>query len=382
MKIAFDAKRAFHNHRGLGNYSRTLIDGLGKSFPNNEYLLFTPPVKDPHFHNWGKNLKSCEVVSPDGLVGKMFPSFWRSLFLNSELEDRDIDIFHGLSHELPPGIHKRNMAKIVTIHDLLFMRLPENFFWLDRLIYKKKFEYSAKAADLIVTISQQSKQDIMEYLKVPEEKIRVVYQSCNPLFQVPYNPRSELTDQLPDKYILYVGALSEGKNVLALLEAFAKQERCKDYILLIVGRGESYKKKMIQRALELKVSERLLFLTADHVENVVPIYKNASLFVFPSLFEGFGIPVIEAQFLGVPVITSSGSCLEEAGGIAAKYIDPNNTDHLSEVMGEVLASQIIREKMISDGYINAQKFSLENTSKSLMSIYQEVLDSNRSNITT
>jgi glycosyltransferase involved in cell wall biosynthesis len=376
MKIGFDAKRAFHNFRGLGNYSRNLLEGLFKYYPNEEYYLYTPAFQDKRAIEWGKRNSLGKIITPNKMRGKIMSSAWRSLFLTSALKQDQIDIYHGLSHELPPGIGKSKIKSIVTIHDLIFMRYPEFFPQIDRWVYKKKFSSAIDMADMVLAICEQTKEDLIELLKCPADKIRVHHQSCSPEYY--YRKSEEELEnvfkkfELPEFYILYVGALEERKNALSLVKAFS---RIKDHIphdLILVGQGKEYKKliekEIVNQGLQLRVK------ILSHVDNIdLPcIYQGASLFVLPSFFEGWGVPIVEALFSETPVITSKGSCFPESAGDYSLFIDPNCIEDLADKMEKVLFDEDMQKEMSTRGRMHAEKFHWKNTTDNLMDIYSKI----------
>ncbi len=178
MNIGFDAKRAFHNSTGLGHYSRTLIRSLADCYPEHQYYLFNP--KPSSLFSFPE--KNIQEVRPASFINNIFSSVWRSSWVKNDLKKYKIDIYHGLSHEIPVGIQKTGIKSVVTIHDLIHERHPEQYNAIDVKIYNKKFRYACANADKIIAISEQTKKDIIEFYKTPEEKITVCYQSCNPAF--------------------------------------------------------------------------------------------------------------------------------------------------------------------------------------------------------
>ena len=372
MRVGFDAKRVFHNLRGLGNYSRTLVSGLSKYYPRDDYYLFTPEFNDS---SWIKNYPDLNVITPKRSFFKMFPSLWRSLFLKGDLTSQDLDIYHGLSHEIPPFIDHSRVKTVVTIHDLLFMRYPENFPWIDRQVYKWKYSSSCKRADLVVAICEQTKRDIVDFLNIPEKKIKVLYQSCNPIFYEKLSEqaksKSSLKYSLPDEFILYVGALEANKNVLNLIKAYKLAST--NISLVIVGRGDEYKKLMEKEISDLEIQGKVIFLDFVPLDDLPGIYQNAKLFVFPSFFEGFGLPIVEALFSGTPVITTKGSCFPEAGGEHTIYVDPHEPNELCDAINRVLTNDSLREEMIQKGLEYVTKFSQKATRETLHQTYLDLL---------
>jgi glycosyltransferase involved in cell wall biosynthesis len=374
MKIGFDGKRALHNLRGLGNYSRTLIESLDIHFPENEYLLFSSPVKNEELSSWYESLsKQTKVIGPNSNLLKKFPSIWRSLLLNKDLQSFDLDVYHGLSHEIPPGVNKSNFLKVVTIHDLLYLKFPKNFSFIDRNVYHRKFHHSVREADIVVAICEQTKRDIIEYLHVPEEKIHVIYQSCSPQFyeEASLEEKSRVKEkhQLDKDYVFHIAAMEPNKNQLSIVKAFEKIKDEVEENLVLAGRGGDYKQKVKDYIKEKGLSSRVKVLEDVPMTDLPALYQMATLFVFPSFYEGFGIPIIEAQFSKTPVITSLGSCFPESGGPAAKYIDPHTISDISNSMLEVLGDKELQKEMAQKGHEFVQKFHWKNTSKNLIDLY-------------
>ena len=376
MRIGYDAKRAFHNFRGLGNYSRTLLESLFKYYPDEDYYLYTPTYSDPRSTEWAKRNDRATIITPKTGKNKIMGTAWRSLFLTPQLEKNQLDIYHGLSHELPPGIGKSKIKSVVTIHDLIFMRYPEYFPKVDRWVYKKKFSSAIEMADRVVAICEQTKTDLIELLNCPEEKIHVVHQSCNPDF---YGPKSEEQKEalkrkfdLPEFFILYVGALEERKNALSLVKAFS---RIKDHIphnLILVGRGKEYKKELEKEIVHQGLQLRVKILSNVENDDLPTMYQAADLFVFPSFFEGWGVPIVEALFSETPVITSKGSCFPESAGRYSQFIDPHSIEEIAEKIEKVLFDESLQKEMTSQGRIHAEKFHWKNTSENLMNLYQSL----------
>ena len=179
MRIGFDAKRAFFNNTGLGNYSRATINALCRMLPEDDHFLYTP-LKGKHtIYSPPEN---ATVRLPSTIWGSQLKSYWRTYGLAKQLAKEKIDIYHGLSNEIPVGIERTGVKSIVTIHDLIFMRLPHLYSPLDRRIYEKKVRNAVRNADRLIAISRQTKEDLRELFGADEEKIRVLYQGCNPGF--------------------------------------------------------------------------------------------------------------------------------------------------------------------------------------------------------
>lgn len=371
MNIGFDGKRAANNLTGLGNYSRSLIAHMAKYFPQNQYFVYTPKVKDrPQIKAFAET-KGVELKLPE--TKKMF---WRSLGVKKQLLKDKIDLYHGLSHELPLGIHRIGIPAIVTIHDLIFIRLPQYYGFIDRFIYKLKTKYACKHADCIVAISEQTKRDIVQLFKTDPNKIAVVYQSCDDSFKLPaadeIKKLLKKRYNLPGHYILNVGTIEPRKNLLSLISALKTIDE--SYKLVVIGKKTPYFKRIEEEVQKLELNNRILFLQNIPFTDLPVIYQMASVFAYPSIYEGFGIPIIEALYSNIPVVAATGSCLEEAGGPSSLYVHPADHTALASAINSILTNPILQAEMKEKGMAYVQKFNNEHISKQMMQLYTKTLD--------
>lgn len=370
MNIGFDAKRAFLNHSGLGNYSRTLIRSLIEYFPNHHYSLFTTKKGSPDFSSYVSAHENVAVIQPQTFIDKKISSRWRSCSVTKLLSDNKLDVYHGLSNELPFNIKSFKGKKIATIHDLIFLRYPKLYPLIDRKIYTKKFKSACALADVIIATSEQTKNDIVEFFSVKPEKIKVVYQSCDQAFyrEITEEHCQKIISQynLPKNYLLYVGTIEERKNLLTILKA---QTIIKEIPLVVIGKKKSYFKKIQQFIGDNKLENRVLFLENVPNEVLPAIYKRADIFIYPSLFEGFGIPIIEALTSKTPVITSQGGCFAEAGGKDSIYIEPTNHEQLAEEIKKILSYPEFKKNMSENGFEHSRMFLPEKIASEIINIY-------------
>jgi glycosyltransferase involved in cell wall biosynthesis len=385
MNIGFDAKRAFHNQTGLGHYSRTLIRSLASSFPEHQYFLFNPkPSTQVEFHE--RNIRE---VLPQSFLSKKLSSVWRSNWVKKELQQLKIDLYHGLSHEIPVNIQKTGIKSIVTIHDLIHERYPEQFKAIDRKIYATKFRYSCEHADKVIAISQQTRQDIIDFYKTPPEKIEVCYQSCNPAFGATVaDERKEAVKKhygLPEQFFLYVGSIIERKNLLNLCKAMQLIRNETSIPLVVIGNGGDYKQTVKNYIYQHQLEDRIIFLSDQPAAKFSPgfqsaedfpaIYQQAIAMIYPSIFEGFGIPVLEALWSRIPVITSNVSCLPEAGGDAAFYVDPFQPEQIAQQMKRILHDSAFVQQQVEKGWQHAQGFTNHTTAARVMDVYMRLAGS-------
>ena len=374
MRIGFDAKRAFFNQRGLGNYSRDTIRVLSNSCLGNQHFLYVPRQENRIAFDY--NSDNCHLRFPEGIYStKWLSSWWRTSKICKDIEKDELDIYHGLSHELPYGIEKTGVKTVVTMHDVIFLKNPELFPLFDRYSFKKKYIHGCRTADRIIAVSEQTKSDLVEYMGEKEERIDVVYQGCNPMFHRPIGEERLLSTKqkynLPSEFMLIVCAVERRKNHELILKAMRDPKV--ELPLVVVGRPSDYQRQLQTLVHEYRLEKRVLFFNDVKQEDLPAIYKLAKIFVYPSLFEGFGIPIIEAMTVGTPVITSKGSCFKETGGDAARYVSTDNADELSEAIISILSQEDTIREMREAGFRHVSKFSDENIARNIMNTYKKIV---------
>ena len=373
MRIGFDAKRAFYNQTGLGNYSRDSIRILSHFYQDNDYFLYTPKLLQNNSLSFLRNRENCHTRVPFSLVGNLFKKYWRSKNIVKDLIQDEIDIYHGLSHELPLGIEKTKIKTVVSIHDVIFIRYPHLFTTIDRKIYHKKFLSACKRADKIIAISKQTKSDIIKFFDIKENKIEVVYQGCNVIFQksIPNNEKQEVISKynLPQNFLLYVSSITERKNLLSILKSI---NNLNNQHLVIIGDGKTYKRKCLEYIRKHNLQEKVHLIHKINLKEMAAIYQSADILLYPSLFEGFGLPILEALFSKIPVITSKGGCFSEAGGKHSIYINPLSDKELTKAIIKIQSDKYLRAKMIEEGHQYAQNFTDIKVAKNLYNIYKNL----------
>lgn len=372
-RIGFDAKRLFNNFTGLGNYSRTLLQNLAAYYPENAYFLYTPRARrhaETHFFLASPTFYVCEPKGP-------FKALWRSWGVKNQLHRHRIQLYHGLSHEIPFGMKGSGIATVTTIHDLIFKDHPGQYRWADRQIYDLKFGYACRHSDAIVAISEATKRDIIRYYDIPPEKISVVYQTCHERF-MQERPLREL-DEVCQKYgmtgpyLLYVGSIIERKNLLGIVQALGILPESLRLPLAIVGKGGEYQQQVIDYARQKGLSKYLHFIFPEPAE-LPALYQRASAFLYPSYAEGFGIPVIEALYSQTPVISSNCSSLPEAAGPGSWLVDPADSAHIAAGIERILTDDDFRKQMISQGNDYVQRFTPEALTAQMMDLYRHLID--------
>lgn len=370
MRIGFDAKRAFLNRSGLGNYSRNTLLSLKKYFPDNEYLLFTPEIKEGIFPEQSQ----FDVYSPDSPTAKIFRSLWRSFSLSEQLKHHNIGLFHGLSHELPSGIQNTGVKSVVTIHDLIFLRYPQFYKPIDRKIYFQKIKYACEVAECVIAVSDQTRDDIIRYLKVTPDKIKLLYQGIGERYFSNHKsefPEIKLKYNLPDHYVLSVGTIEPRKNQMNIIKAMESAKI--EMPVVLIGKPTMYASKISDYISTSKSGIEVYFPGHVDDDDLPCLYQNAELLVYISVFEGFGLPIVEAMASGCPVLASDRSCMPETGADAALYCDPANIEELGRLIREIIENDRLKKQLIEKGKKRVADFSPEKAATSLFDIYKSIL---------
>jgi glycosyltransferase involved in cell wall biosynthesis len=380
MNIGFDAKRAYHNQTGLGHYSRVLVHSLAQYYPDHEYYLFNPK-RSALFQFEEGNIHE---TLPQGFAAKLFPSAWRSSWVTKDLQKLGIDLYHGLSHEIPLGIQRTKIKSVVTIHDLIHERYPEQYNAIDVKIYNKKFSSACQRADRIIAISEQTKRDIIKFYRTGSEKITVCYQSCDPAFGEEFSAAQkrivQLKYNLPAKFFLHVGSIIERKNLMNICKAIFILRNELEIPLVVIGDGGKYKQQVKDYVKQNNLEKRIFFLsetssakTSMAFQSGVDfpaIYQSAIAMIYPSLFEGFGIPVLEALWSKLPVITSNTSSITEVGGNAACYVNPQRAEEIAEAMKKIYLDDEFCAALKEEGWCQAQKFTQQKCAEAVFNVYR------------
>ena len=372
--IAFDGKRAANNRTGLGNYSRHIIGLLAKYFPQYRYAVFlTKPNGNPQFQDILDHNPNIEVVVPKKGFWKKFSSLWRTFGIKNEISEFDNLIYHGLSNELPLTIKKTNAKSIVTIHDLIFLKFPKYYKFFDRKIYTYKFRKACENADRIIAVSECTKKDIVEIFKIDPDKITVIYQGCDKVFKSEIqSDAKEIVRKkynLPERFLLNVGSIEERKNAMLIVDALPLIQ---DKIpLVIVGKRTAYTLEVEKKAAQLGVKDRLIILDKVPFEDLAPIYHLGEVFIYPSRYEGFGIPIIEAIAAGLPVVACTGSCLEEAGGPYSRYVGPDDVIGMAEALKMSLRGARGRQERILQSREYIRRFEGNDVARQVAELFRK-----------
>jgi glycosyltransferase involved in cell wall biosynthesis len=346
----------------LGNYSRTLVKNLKTHFPANEYHLFTPEIRD--------NEETRYFLQGDFHIhtagGWPSRNLWRTVGISREIKKLQLDIFHGLSHEIPFGLPAHTRT-VVTMHDLIYEVYPHFFRWYDRWLYRIKYKSACRRADAIIAISEATRNDLIARYKIADHKISVIYQSCADLFQ------NNVVAQKTKRHFLYVGNIEARKGLLDIVHAYALLPKEAQHPFVVVGGGSSYLSE-VQKAIKYYgLDSHFEFKGKMTNPDLLALYDAALTLMLPSVYEGFGIPLVESLFRGVPVITSPYSALPEAAGPGAIMVDPGDHSGLSKAM-EAMTDTGVWNALSEAGrnYVK-QKFSSRVTAEELHKFYLTLL---------
>lgn len=367
MKIAIDVREAIKKEiAGKGHYTLELVKALLKVDKKNQYFLYSNNDFD----------LSLFITQGLGNIKKVIiraPRFLKMLKEARDFSSSKIDLFLATTGYQIPYLAK--VPSIIIVHDLVAWRYPKALPFTTRFSERFFLPRVVKKAIKIIAISQSTKNDLINFLKIPAEKIEVIYPGSH-FSQVTSVKRINGIKKkyhLPRDFLLFVGTLEPRKNISELLEAYAKLPSFlkKKYHLVIVGKRGWFWKKILSKVSKLKLKKNISFTGFVPEKELPVIYQLSSLFVYPSFYEGFGLPILEAQKIGVPVITSKTSSMPEVTGDSAILIDPGNPTEITQAIEKILTNKSLEQEMIKKGLIQAEKFSWEKTAQSFLEVFRK-----------
>ncbi|KLU75415.1 glycosyltransferase family 4 protein [Clostridium botulinum] len=368
MKIGIDARAAkWYRGTGIGTYTYQLVNSLNKIDDLNQYLIFMPQSStyDIKF----KNNYKIKNITKD-----MKGEFWDEVNIPNILKNQDIDLYHVPQNGV--GLPKDKTSPfVITLHDIIPYKMPETVGPTYLEIFKKEMPNIISRCDGILTVSNYSKQDIIDAFNYPEEKIFVTHLANEDI----YFPRDKVKCKnfisknygINDDYILYVGGFSPRKNIIGLIEAFSKFKNNNLKLIIVGKQGKSYALYK-NTAEKLHIPDKVIFPGFIPLEHMPIFYNACKLFVYPSLYEGFGLPPIEAMACGAPIITSNLTSLPEVVGNAGLLINPYNIDELHQAMDKVLQDHILRNSLVKKSLTRSSKFSWTKTAKDTLTAFQTI----------
>lgn len=355
MKIGFDARMI--THPGIGRYIRNLVRGLAETKGQAEFTLYGDPGQLTEFG-------MCSIQEYHARIYSMQELFF------SPFSGNQFDIIHVPNFNAP---YKKHKPLIVTIHDLIYLKFPRSSNIIRRKVIRPLLAHMLRSADRIIAVSEHTKKDILDYFPFSEGKISVIYEAADPVFR-------EINDEkaldavkrkfsLPREYLLFVGSLRSHKNIERLLQAFMQLRReGVSHGLVVVGRVNPREKYLLNKI----NSTGCLYLNEVSGEELVSLFNLATALLFPSLYEGFGLPVLEAMACGLPVAASSFSSLPEIAGDAAVFFNPLDVDDMAAQMRRIINEEGLRQELRDKGFRRARMFSWERAARHTMELYQGI----------
>ncbi len=355
---------------GINWYIYHLLKNL-ESIPDFDYTVF---LSDVHAREQFQHLHLVRSRLPTH--NPIVRIFWEQFIQPGALRASQADLLHALAFAGPRQI---SIPWLVTIYDLSFMKFPQSFNALNRIYLKYAVRDSLRRADRAIAISESTKRDLVSLFGVSPNKVCTIHCGVDAAFK----PAPDSTDvaqlrarySLPEKFILYLGTIEPRKNIVRLLRAFARARRDArlPHRLVMVG-ARGWKYAQVDRVIEGEgIEGQVIFTGYAPQEELVSWYRAADLFVYPSLYEGFGLPPLEAMACGTPVVTSNASSLPEVVGDAALMVNPDDERSLAEAIIRALTDRTLRQDMIARGITQAKKFSWERTARETTALYREVL---------
>ncbi len=363
MKTLIDMRFLSVPGTGIASYSEGLISGLEKNenLSKDEFIFLIPQgfeVKNPYIKLETSNIPVVKIQ--------------QHILMPFYLSKIRPDVYHYPHFDLPFGF---NIPSVITIHDLKYIKIPELFYRKARaksLLMKTLMKNSIRRVRKVITVSKSSKEDIINVFNVSPDKIEVIYEACDPFYRTVPGSASFIYKKYDIRlpFILFVGEIRPHKNLNNLLRAF-RQVKYRDYYLIIVGKTYRNYREPLGLIEKLGLQDRVRYLMFISKEDLVHLYNAATAFILPSLYEGFGLPVLEAMACGTPVITSNVSSLPEIAGNAALLIDPYDIDSITDAINRVLGSTSLEQTLKERGLKRVQEFSWSTTVRETIEVYKK-----------
>lgn len=374
MRIGIEAKVLTSRPSGIGRYAINLVRSLLRALPEKDHTLEIVLLTGPQTAR--SVLDNCSGQYREHFCA-IQSSLLRSLFsLPRSIVHHNINIFHGLDHVGIPLFSKR-CTYIITVHDVMPLLFPQLFTLKHRLIVRAGLARVAQQADMVIVPSYAVQHDVQHYLHISKDRVVVIPEGCEPRFRPLAEPeqlyRVRVKYGLPPLYMLCLGTLEPRKNITTLLHAFARLRQIlhgEPALHLVVAGARGWQEQTIFQTIKSLALEQVVCLPGFiNDEDLPALYGGALLFVFPSLYEGFGLPVLEAMSCGVPVVTSNTSAMPEVAGDAALLVDPYDVKGMATAIAAIVHDASLRDNLRQKGLARAQQFSWEMTARQTLDLY-------------
>jgi glycosyltransferase involved in cell wall biosynthesis len=368
MRICIDIRWLQHVKTGIGKYTLNLLKALSAIDNSNEYIMF---YNDANRHGpedlpVTPNFKLIIAHWPHNLLSAMWA---HTNFPAMERFVGKIDVLHALGFQVPPTI---KAIKVFTIYDLVPLTHPQLAPQSKFRIKRPRFKFHATRADMVVAISQATANEAKQLLELPDEKVVVVYPGTISIDRAGGDAIGEMKKKfgLLRNYMLFVSTIDPRKNLPRLMRAFERSGLAEAYDLVLVGSPGWYMEETFSIWEELNCKKHIYWLKYVSDSDLSALYSGASFFVYPSLLEGFGLPILEAMSVGCPVLTSHVSAMPEAAGEAAVYVNPYEIDSIAEGLKRMAGNKELREKLSRMGYERVSQFSWDNAARQMNEVYK------------
>lgn len=375
-RIGFDAIRALRNTTGLGNYARGVLRGLHQHDPGLDIHLYAPDPGRAEFRDLPGQL-GATLHLPLESINPVSRALWRTFRLGRAAAKDQVQLYHGLTHEMPRDLPATGIPAIVSFHDLIYEKFPGYFPLVDRWSYRWRYRWSASHATALVAVSEQTRDDLVEWYDIEPARIVVIPPARHPAFAMPV-PAAERAAvrakyAVPAEFLFSVGTLEPRKNHRALIAALAALATADVVPLVLAGRDGGALPSLQREIAARGLAGRVQLLTDVATADLPALMQSATIFLYPSLVEGFGMPIVEALSAGTPVITSGSGCFVEAGGPGSRYVSPGDTDGWAAAIRELVGDATARARMRDAGRIWATQFDGDPLAAQLAAVYAAVL---------
>ena len=374
MKIAIDVRTVLPNRSGVGNYVLNLIQNLRQVDPRPIYYFLSQKKNLPLLGHLAREQNPFLTLFSH--ENHPLSDFWEHFILPVRLKKMGIHVFHGPASLIP--FRREQYGLVVTIHDLVAFLFPETIPLKYGAYMRYLLRQAVKKADKIIAVSYHTRQDLIKILKVPPEKIRVIHEAASPIFRS--HDKKEVQARIKEgygitkKFIYHLGNIEPRKNLIVLLEAFTRvcRELGDEYQLVVSGQKGWLTRALSRYLKNYPMRDQILFTGYVPMEHIPLFMNGAELFVFPSLYEGFGLPVLEAMSCGTPVISSNRSSIPEIVGSAGVLVDPTRIQDLADRIVALLRNPEERMRLSRLGLERSARFSWEEAARKTLEVYRSV----------